>query len=84
MKYIVTKTEDGEQEIFTFPNSVPHSIMAEAVARLRNTAHGDWQRITRTPISAGFVSGNVCHGESESLKLRSRPHEDTALLRETP
>ncbi len=83
MKYITTKTEDGKTEIFTFPRSVPHSVMAEAIARLKNATHGEWKRITRTPVSAGFIEGGVCHGESESLHLRSRPHEDTILLRET-
>lgn len=79
MKYITTKSEDGKIEIFTFPREVPHSVMAEAVARLKNNAHGDWKRITREPVSAGFIDGGVCHGSSESLRLKSRP-EDTALL----
>ena len=79
MKYITTKSEDGTVEMFTFPRSVPHSVMAEAVARLKNQTHGDWKRITREPISAGFIDDGVCHGASESLHLKSRP-EDTALL----
>jgi len=80
MKYIVTKQPNGTEEIFTFPREVPHVIMAEAVARLKNQSWGDWQRITREPISAGFVEGGQCVGKSESLSLSSRP-EDTALLR---
>lgn len=81
MKYIVTVTEDGVREIFVFPRSVHHSAMAEAVARIKevNGPH-DWRRITRTPVSAGFVDNNgVCHGKSESLRLESSA-EDTALL----
>ena len=80
MKYIVTKQSNGTEEIFTFPHEIPHSIMAEAVARLKDQEYGDWRRVLRTPISAGFVEGGQCVGKSESLSLSSRP-EDTALLR---
>jgi len=82
MKYIVTKTEDGTEEIFTFPAAVYHSDMADAVQRLKKhdpLVYGRWERITRTPISAGFVRGGECVGNSESMMLKSRP-EDTDLL----
>tara|TARA_R110000744_G_scaffold170264_2_gene288422 strand:- start:21933 stop:22136 length:204 start_codon:yes stop_codon:yes gene_type:complete len=32
------------------------------------------------PISAGFVDDSKCFGESESLRLVSRPKEDTELI----
>lgn len=79
MKYIVTENEEGEREIFVFPRSVPHNAFAEVVAGIRNQTHGNWKRIRRKPVSAGFVDGGRCHGKSESLHLESRP-EDTELL----
>jgi hypothetical protein len=81
MKYITTKNEEGEIEMFIFPESVNHAIMAEAVARMRNQMHGDWRRITREPVSAGFVCDGFCCGRSESLGLDPAPH-DTDLLRQ--
>lgn len=79
MKYLVTKTEDGTEEIFVFPLSVHHDIMADAVCSLRNQSRGDWKRIKREVISAGFVTQGRCVGYSETLKLKSR-EVDTALL----
>jgi hypothetical protein len=81
MKYIVTKQSDDTEEIFIFPDAVHHKDMAQAVEHLKyhpadRTA---WRRLYREPISAGFVEGGKCVGNSESLMLTSRP-EDTALL----
>ena len=84
MKYIVTEDEDGNEEIFTFPNSVNHDCMAEALGRIKNQTHGSWKRINRYPISAGFVGkDNKCYGMSETLNLKSRPDADTKLLART-
>lgn len=81
MKYIVTKQENGTEEIFIFPRAVHHKDMAQTVEHLKH--HPDdgsgWRRLHREPISAGFVEGGKCVGNSESLMLASRP-EDTALL----
>ena len=82
MKYIVTKTDGGTEEIFLFPDSVYHKDMADAVSYLKQHDHHDpdrWRRIHREPVSAGFVEGGECVGLSESLGLRSRP-QDTAML----
>jgi hypothetical protein len=79
MKYITTQTDEGKLEIFTFPDEIKHDAMAEALARIRNQTHGDWKRITRTPVSAGFVTAGECHGKSESLHLESQKR-DSALL----
>jgi len=79
MKYIVTKNKEGKEEMFTFPNSINHDIMAEAVSHLKNQSHGSWFRVFRSVISAGFVSGGQCTGKSESLGLVSRP-QDTDIL----
>lgn len=83
MKYIVTKQDDDTEEIFTFPDSVYHKDMAEAVSYLKQHDRYNpdkWQRIHREPIAAGFVYGGKCEGVSESLGLRSRPERDTAML----
>ena len=82
MKYIVTQNESGEREIFLFPSNVHHDAMAEVLSGIRNQTHGDWRRIHREPVSAGFVVGGLCCGESESLHLKSHP-DDTALLLES-
>lgn len=79
MKYIVTHCEQHGEEIFVFPESINHNIMAEAIGRLKNQSFGDWSRITRTPVSAGFVKEGKCVGRSESLNLLSRP-QDSDLL----
>jgi hypothetical protein len=79
MKYIVTKQENGIEEIFVFPREVHHDCIAEVICRIRNQSFGEWQRIYRDPVSAGFVEGGKCVGMSESLNLRSR-QQDTALL----
>ena len=79
MKYIVTKSDLGNIEMFTFPSAVHHDIMAEAISRLKDQNHGEWRRVRRDPISAGFISAGVCCGKSETLGLKSRL-EDTALL----
>jgi len=79
MKYIVTKTEDGTEEIFLFPKSVNHKMMAESIYAIRDKSHGDWKRIRREPVSAGFVEDGRCTGYSESLGIGSR-EKDSLLL----
>ena len=81
MKYITTETDEGTREVFVFPNTINHDAYAESMYRLRNQTHGDWRRIERTPVSAGFInSDGECYGRSESLNLES--HEgDTEIFR---
>jgi hypothetical protein len=82
MKYICTKDENDKLEIFTFPRSIDHDAMAEALEGFRNKTYGNWERIYRKPISAGFVDVNGnCYDRSESLGLDSRKKEDTLLLK---
>lgn len=81
MKYITTKDEEGKEELFAFPSSINHDAMAEVLNHIKNQTHGNWKRVRRTPISAGFIIGNSCTGKSESLGLKSRP-EDTILWKE--
>jgi len=78
MKYIVTSNEEGLEEIFIFPDTVNHNVMAESVEFMKNQ-HGNWKRIERIPISAGFIEGGKCVGRSESLDIASRP-QDSKLL----
>lgn len=80
LKYIVTRTEKGEEEMFLFPSHIDHDAFAEALECFRNQTHGNWERVYRKPISAGFVNTNgICRGSSSSLGLSSRA-EDTELL----
>jgi hypothetical protein len=79
MKYIVTNTEEGKEEIFIFPDTVSHTSMAEAVCAMRNQTHGNWVRIHRDAVAAGFIEGGKCVGKSESLGISSRP-QDSELL----
>jgi len=79
MKYIVTVDEDDNQEIFIFPAIVHHSIFAESIARMKDQSHGNWKRVTRTPISAGFIRNGYCYGESESLGLKSLESDNMLL-----
>lgn len=82
MKYICTVDPNGEEEIFVFPRSVNHDCMMEMIGRIKNKTHGDWQRIRRKPISAGFVNNaGGCYGHSETLKLKSR-EQDTDILKD--
>lgn len=79
MKYIVTVDEDGNEEIFIFSKLINHDTMAEAISAIRNRMRGDWKRIHRKPVSAGFYCNGVTFGRSESLNLDSRP-EDAKLV----
>lgn len=80
MKYIVMEDEDGKEEIFIFPKSVNHDCMAEALGRIKNQTWGNWVRVWRNPVSAGFVNDGVCSGYSETLSLASRGDHDSHLI----
>lgn len=81
MKYIVTRREDnGKEEFFMFPRSVHHDCMAEMISRIKNQSGGDWRRICRKPIAAGFTDGKHCTGMSETLNLKSRGRLDEILI----
>ena len=80
MKYICTEQLDGTEEIFVFPKSIDHDAMYEALARIKSSTRGNWERVSRAPISAGFVdSEGNCYGESITLRVASRK-EDTGIL----
>jgi len=79
VKYIVTERE-GIEEMFVFPDTINHDCMAEVLNAIKNQRSGDWRRIRRTPISAGFISvDGECYGRSETLRLDSRGVTDSVL-----
>ena len=81
MKYIVTVREGNIEEMFVFPETINHDCMAEMISRIKNQSHGDWERICRTPIAAGFITTDgECYGRSETLGLDSRGYSDTVLF----
>ena len=68
MKYIVTETKEGTEDIFIFPNTVNHDCMAEVLCYIKDQSWGDWERVYRKPIAAGFTDGELCWGgEVETL-----------------
>ena len=82
-KYIcVNNPEEKKEEIFIFPVWVDHDTFYEGVRMLRNHTWGNWHRVDREIISAGFIDKDLkCHGKSESLKVESRGDVDTELLK---
>ena len=83
MKYVVTKTKDGPEQIFIFEKDIDHDRFYEVLSYIEEGHDCNWKREFRELISAGFTDGKACWGKSESLNKDSRPKEDTALL-ETP
>lgn len=87
MKYIVMRVEDEDPKKmslevpFAFPTIIVHSCMAAQMAALLHMQYPTSAKIY--PISAGEFSSlgwNECHGESTSLKLKSRGEEDDQLF----
>ena len=82
MKYICTKSEAGEEEIFLFPDTINHDDMADSLQSIKMSDGRSWIRIYRKPISAGFIDKSLrCFGRSETLGLKSRVDIDTVLLK---
>ena len=74
--------QDGHETLIVFPKFLHHDCMAESLEGVRNQTYGNWERIFRRPVAAGFVDrGLKCYGNSETLGLKSRPEQDTKLLR---
>ncbi len=79
MKYVVVFSEEQGEQLFIFPKNINHDDFAETLSYIKIGYPGNWQRVFRTPVSAGFTDGSTCYGHSESLNLSSRKH-DTSLL----
>lgn len=86
MKYVMFKCEsDGKPSLLLpviFPDVITHKDMAEAIGHTRVMPEGPFAGwwMWPKPMSAGFYDNGVCHGYSESLKLKSR-QEDTAVIK---
>lgn len=80
MKYVVTRDENGKEELFMFPKSINHDCMAEVLGRIKDQSWGSWRRVYREPIAAGFTDGKHCTGRSETLNLDSRGRLDEMLI----
>jgi len=77
------KLDDLEMEIpFVFPDMCVHKIIAEAVTPglLQH-----WEGAKVEPVAAGFLASAgleaKCHGESDSMNLKSRGDADMLLIR---
>ncbi|AND75145.1 hypothetical protein pf16_222 [Pseudomonas phage pf16] len=82
MKYIVMMEDlTAKETIVIFDESINHDCMAEVVGRIKNQTWGDWRRVFRTPVAAGFTDGVKCWGMSETLNLSSRGEEDAKLIK---
>lgn len=81
MKYIMIQVnQNGHVREFPviFPDFIVHAHMADAMTRMMRR---EYRAPESRPVSAGFTSSmNVAkpgslHGESESLRLHSRPED---------
>ncbi len=71
-KYVCYTDAAGHEVLETFDPEIIHSAYVESARIPRDRL-----------ISAGFATSHgECYGHSTSLGISSRPHEDTALLRE--
>ena len=80
MKYVVTKTKEGPEQIFIFEKGIEHNRFYEVLNYIKEGHDPAWRREFRELISAGFTDGKICWGRSEVLNKNSRPKEDTILL----
>jgi len=83
MKYVVTKDENGKEEIFIFPRHLNHNEYADSTLFIKTYKNGDhraWERLHRKPIAAGFYAQGKCTGRSETLNLDSRGRLDELLI----
>jgi hypothetical protein len=72
-KYITYQDVELRDRIAVFSYEMKHIDMEVALRR-----YGDFY----SPLGAGFVVNGKCEGISESMRLKSRPVEDTALLKQ--
>ena len=74
-KYIIVRNQEQKEVAILFSKTLVH----KQVASLHSSMFGPWV------VSAGFVTlspeGYVAVGESETLRLKSRP-EDTQIIRD--
>ena len=80
LKYVVSKKENGLEEIFIFSKSVVHASLAEVLNYIKVGTARNWRREHCEIVGAGFTDGKTCYGESESLGIKSRGTQDSRLL----
>lgn len=89
MKYIVCRVTLKRRKFLdvpvVFPDLMVHSVMYEAIARGLAEQFTPAEGYRVRPLSAGSLASIdnrfECHGDSTSLKLKSRGSKDTHLLR---
>ena len=64
MKYIVTETKKGTEEIFIFPNTVNHDCMAEVLCHIKDQSWGIGNvcivsRLQQVLLMGSYVGGGV-------------------------
>jgi hypothetical protein len=83
MKYIVINHPTLGELISVFPKHIRHDRFYESIRQIRFGGEVNWEKtlISQPVVSGGFVSPDgVCYGVSESLGVKSRVKQDTALL----
>jgi hypothetical protein len=80
MKYVMFKVNQISMEMpIIFPDFINHNDMSEIIQRHMLSLH----EMKCHPISAGFINLGPrvkCHGKSTTLKLNSRPEEDSLIV----
>jgi len=76
MKYVILEDNLGTEYPIIFPSAITHADMADYVKHLlRRTLNMETE-----VVSAGFCDITAhCHGESESLRVSSRPTDSLSL-----
>lgn len=87
MKYVVIELTTGKNDVqrempFIFPDAVVHSDFYHMISSLFYITHPNACNIRA--VAAGFVNSTdlavTCHGESETLGLKSRSIDDAKLM----
>lgn len=88
MKYVILEvSRDGQPMLevpFVFPDFLVHKEVADSMRLHICVKHSMDGVVTSVkPVGAGFLASpdfHHCHGESESLKLKSRGKVDDRLI----
>jgi hypothetical protein len=82
-KYIVFENEFGNEVAIIFDQSIIHADMTRGIRRggfVVSAGFVDIVDIDAVEGTYGPTLNVVCHGESESLNLKSRPVADAAII----
>ena len=84
MKYIMFQCKsDGHPTMLlpvVFPDVMTHKDVAEVIEHVKVSPEGPFAKWWQwpKPVSAGFLNGNGCYGNSESLALKA--HQDDSII----